>query len=236
MEKLLYCLWKADGVEADGFREALLSCSRQLLAEERLPGLRLAVADSGVAPAANRRLSSGAPLPDALLSVWLQNAAARAPLEAVLTERVARFECYRVRESEPLVNRTAAKDGRVRGMCQVAFLQRPERLSEREWLSLWQDSHTGVAIDTQATFGYRQNVVVQALKGGNPLPDAIVEENFPQEAMVSEYAFYGVENGDEGALAKRRDALLASCARFIDFDRIDVVPMSEYLLQAPPGR
>jgi hypothetical protein len=52
--------------------------------------------------------------------------------------------------------------------------------------------------------------------------------------MTSEYAFHGVEAGDEAALVNRRDELMASCARFIDFDRIDVVPMTEYLLQSPP--
>ena len=234
MEKLLYPLWKADGVDADAFRDELLAWSRALLVAASLPGLRLAVADSGVAPAAAKRLSSGAPLPDALLSVWLHDGEARAGLEAGLADRVARFECYRVREAEPLVNRAAAADGRVPGMCQVAFLHRPARLSEAEWLTLWQDSHTRVAIDTQDTFGYRQNVVLQSLAGSGAAPDAVVEENFPPEAMTSEYAFHGVEAGDEAALVNRRDELMASCARFIDFDRIDVVPMTEYLLQSPP--
>jgi hypothetical protein len=76
-------------------------------------------------------------------------------------------------------------------------------------------------------------VVLQSLEGRGAVPDAVVEENFPLEAMTSEYAFYGVAAGDDTSLAKRRDALMASCARFIDFDRIDVVPMTEYLLQPP---
>ena len=234
MEKLLYPLWKAEELAADAFRDALLAWSKQQLAQASLSGLRLAVADSGVAPAAGRRLSSGAPLPDGLLSLWLPDPGTRAPLEASLADRVARFECYRVREVEPLVNRRAGADGRVPGMCQVALLYRPARLSEEEWLSRWQGSHTPIAIDTQATFGYRQNLVVQALAGSAAPPDAVVEENFPPGAMTSEYAFYGVEAGDEASLARRRDELMASCARFIDFDRIDVVPMTEYLLQAPP--
>jgi hypothetical protein len=131
MEKLLYPLWKAEEVDADAFRDGLLAWLKALPGEMPLRGLRLAVADSGVAPAAGRRLSSGAPLPDALLSVWLPDMGARVPLEAGLTERAARFECYRVGEAEPLVNRTAAADGRVPGMCQVAFLHRPARLSHR---------------------------------------------------------------------------------------------------------
>ena len=235
MEKLLYPLWKAEGMDADAFRDGLLAWSQQQLARASLAALRLAVVDSGVAPAVGKRLSSGTPLPDALLSVWLQEGEARAPLETALADRVARFACYRVKEAEPLVNRTAGADGQVAGMCQVAFLYRPARLSEAEWLSLWQGSHTAIAMDTQGTFGYRQNLVVETFDGGAAPPDAVVEENFPPEAMTSEYAFYGVAPGDDASLEQRRGRLMSSCARFIDFDRIDVVPMTEYLLRAPPG-
>ena len=59
--------------------------------------------------------------------------------------------------------------------------------------------------------------------------DAIVEENFPPEAMISDHAFYDAE--DDIELAKRQERMMTSCARFIDFDRIDVVPMSEYLVK-----
>ncbi len=73
------------------------------------------------------------------------------------------------------------------------FLQRPRRLSEQQWLEVWQGSHTRVAIDTQSTFGYRQNVITRPMTYAAPPFDAIVEENFPQEAMTSQHAFYGVE-------------------------------------------
>ena len=76
--------------------------------------------------------------------------------------------------------------------------------------------------------------MVVARAGSAAPADAVVEENVPPGAMTSEYAFYGVVAGDEASVARRRDELMASCARFIDFDRIDVVPMTEYLLQAPP--
>ena len=63
--------------------------------------------------------------------------------------------------------------------------------------------------------------------------DAVIEESFPPEAMTSEQAFFGVT--DDQSLQENSTAMLASCARFIDFDRIDVVPMSEYVLRAWPG-
>jgi hypothetical protein len=84
-----------------------------------------------------------------------------------------------------------------------------------------------VAIDTQSTFGYRQNYVVRALTEAAPEVHAIVEENFPDEAMTSDHAFYAAP--DDATLARHQQAMMDSCARFIDFERIDVIPMSEYL-------
>ena len=60
--------------------------------------------------------------------------------------------------------------------------------------------------------------------------DAIVEENFPPAAMDSDHAFYNT-GGDENLLQQRMTAMLGSCARFIDFTKIDVIPMSEYLIK-----
>ena len=41
------------------------------------------------------------------------------------------------------------------------------------------------------------------------------------------------QNGytDDETLQANVGAMMESCARFIDFDRIDIVPMSEYLLK-----
>ena len=92
---------------------------------------------------------------------------------------------------------------------------------------MWQGSHTQVAIDTQSTFGYRQNVIVRALTYAAPHYRAIIEENFPAAAMTSPHAFYDAV-GDDARYKANLKAMIDSCARFIDMDRIDVVPTSEY--------
>jgi hypothetical protein len=56
-----------------------------------------------------------------------------------------------------------------------------------------------------------------------------VEENFPPEAMTDDHAFYAT-GGDDEVLQQHMTEMMASCARFIDFDTIDVIPMSEYLV------
>jgi len=173
------------------------------------------------------------PLPDGVVSVYLHGAElageVKTRLNAAVDSSVVRANCYLVNEAEVLAHKAASGE-RVYGFCQVVFLQRPPQLSEGEWLELWQGRHTQVAVDTQATFGYRQNVITQSTVEGAPVFHAIVEENFPPRAMTSDREFYGVSSDTD--LKTNLDAMLESCARFIDFDKIDVIPMSEYFFRA----
>ena len=97
--------------------------------------------------------------------VWLDTVmdAARQPVDGVLTRVAARLAGYLVTESVPLPNTTrgAPLGTRTDGFANIAFLRRPERLSVAEWLDGWQNGQTPVAIETQSTFGYTQNVVVR---------------------------------------------------------------------------
>ncbi|MEE4145820.1 MAG: hypothetical protein V2I26_13525 [Halieaceae bacterium] len=234
MEKLVYTLWQGAQPNADAFRDELLDvlCPR-LARVESIHGIRLAVADSAVAPAAGRRMESHPPVPGACLSLWVDCAGAADAWEPLIDRQVARRSAYLVTEAEPLVSQSThpvAAGERVPGMCQVVFLRRPASLARAQWFDVWQGSHTRVAIETQSTFGYRQNVVVRAI-GTDTLPcDAIVEENFPEGAMASDHVFYAT-GGDDELLQRRMTAMLESCARFIDFEHIDVIPMSEYLVR-----
>jgi len=234
MEKLLYPLWKPASQEADAFRDGLLEdLAPRLCATAGVHGVRLCVADTAVAPADARRMESNAPLPDAVLSLWVDFAGEGNDWEPLMDTHVAGRTGYLVAEGEPLVNQHAhpsAPGERVYGMCQVVFMSPPEGLGREEWLALWKDRHTRIAIDTQSTFGYRQNVVVRALGAATPACHAVVEENFPPEAMTCDHAFYA-SGGDEAVLEKHMSAMMDSCARFIDLSRIDVIPMSEYLIK-----
>ncbi len=239
MEKLIYSLWPQSGCSADEFRDELLG---QLCPElAQLPGVhavRLAVADSAVAAAAKRRMESHPPLPAAALSLWVDNAGAAAHWEPLVDRHVERKGAYLVVEAEPLPSRErhpSLPGERVHGMCHVVFMRKPAQLEREQWLSIWKDSHTAVAIDTQSTFGYRQNVVARVLGAGTLAFDAIVEENFPPEAMDSDHAFYNT-GGDDALLQQRMTAMIESCARFIDFGHIDVIPMSEYVIRDIVGR
>jgi hypothetical protein len=57
----------------------------------------------------------------------------------------------------------------------------------------------------------------------------IVEECFPPEAMHDSQTFYDAV-GDEAKHQRHQKLMMESCAKFIDFDRIDVIATSEYPL------
>lgn len=232
MEKILYPVWKASSLDGDEFRDLLLNRLGPELIAAGVRGLRLSVVDSAVEPAAGLRQANCRPAMDAMLSVWLDSSVFRAPIEALIQARVARMVGYLVTESEPIVNteHPPAVGQRTHGMAQIVFLQRPRRLSEQQWLEIWHGSHSQVAIDTQSTFGYRQNVIVRPMTYAAPPFDAIIEENFPPEAMTSQLAFYAADN--DAQMQANLQAMIDSCVRFIDFDKIDVIPTSEYVLKA----
>ena len=234
MEKVLYPVWKASSLTADDFRDVLLQqLAPKLVALEGVHGLRVCVADSAVLAAAGRRIESHAPVPDAMLSLWVDFAGAAPQWEPLIDAHVSHKTGYLVAEAEPLVNqqRHPSKPGdRVYGLCHVVFMSAPANMDHDEWLAIWKDSHTLIAIDTQSTFGYRQNLVVRLLSADTPHCHAVVEENFPPEAMTSDHAFYATE-GNETLLQEHMKTMIDSCARFIDFEKIDVIPMSEYLIK-----
>ncbi len=63
-----------------------------------------------------------------------------------------------------------------------------------------------------------------------PHYDAIIEEAFPEAAMTSWQAIYDAE-GDEARFNRHQQAMIDSCTRFIDFDKIDACSTSEYVFK-----
>ncbi|HSW13348.1 MAG TPA: EthD domain-containing protein [Solimonas sp.] len=237
MEKIIYTLWKRADDSPAAFADSLRTqLSAQLLALG-VRGLQLNIDDADVAPAAGIRQIANAPLPDALLQVWLDSAITlrRAPVDAAIGAVVAKCDAYLVTESVPLRNQRhpPASGQRTHGFAQIALLVKPPRLGHDQWLANWHDGHTPVAIETQSTFEYRQNVVVRALTPGARPYDAIVEECFPPEAMSDPHAFFDAV-GDPQKFQRNLDRMMASVGRFLDLGTIDVLATSQYCL-APPA-
>ena len=199
----------------------------------RLTGseIQLNLDDQAVAPAADKRMAASGPLPNGMLSIGLE-----AGQESVLLQRIAaglpdgtQRAVYRVEAAEPLADEQHALGNgqRTPGFSQVALLQCPDFLSYDQWLDYWKTVHTPLAIDTQDTFRYLQNRVLEVIEGDRDAVTAIVEECFPAAAMTDPRAFYDAR-GDEARFQANSSRMMESCAKFIDFARIDVLPTSEY--------
>jgi len=234
MEKIIYAVWKHETDSPEGFKRKLLSDQiAGRLAWSGVHKLRISVVDDDVAPAEPLRIIASKPPVDAIISMWVDTAIHRSPLEEIIEKATVRMVGYLVTESIPLMDPKAnvAERQRVPGMNSVVFLTRPARLSYEEWMTIWQGSHAQIAMDIQSTFGYKQNVIVRPLTYAAPPYDAIVEENFPAEAMTDSQVFYDAV-GDDEKRRKNEQKMIESCMRFIDFDKLDRIPMSEYVVKS----
>lgn len=233
MEKLVYAVWRREGDAPHQFSSRLRADLPETLAELGVVGLQVNIADDDVA-AAMVRITAVEPAIDGALSIWVSTAsdAVRLPIEAALAEVTGKFAGYLVTESVPLANPVTPSGARTPGYANLAFLRRPDELDQGEWLRRWQGQHTTVAIETQSTFGYTQNVVVRAVTADAPEIHGIVEELFPAEAMTDLHAFFDT-GGDDDELARRMHAMGASVSNFGADRVIDVVPTSRYVVITP---
>ena len=219
----MFALWGDDltmSLHAESLRQALGAAGAERL--------QVNVDDAHVAPAM-RIPTSDEPI-GAIVSVWTSGPTdvVTAALSAV-ADRIAGWE---VEERRPIDPPETWDGSRSEGLANVAVLRRPAELTQEEWLHRWLVDHTPVAIATQATFGYLQNVVVapvtpdaESVCGG---VSALVEELFPIEGMTDMHAFYG-SGGDDAELTERLTTLMASVARFGADRDLDLVPTSRYL-------
>ena len=197
------------------------------LASAGVRRLQLNLDDDEVAPA--MRIATGPDHVDAVVSVWADDDSSSGAATAILGELAPRLAGWEVEERRPIPPPETASGERLDALANVAVLQRPDDLDREVWLHRWLVEHTPIAIATQATFGYVQNLVTQPLTPDPPRRvDALVEELFPTAGMVDMHAFYG-SGGDARELDERLTRLMASVAR-IGFDHdLDLVPSSRFV-------
>lgn len=226
LEKLLYAFWQP--------RETAAMLQDLGPALKRLAGVRsvqLNLPDArfcGAGQTPIRRLQPGL---EGTVGIWIDSASLRAPAEALIGRFTGGMHGYSVVESEPLPNtRFPVGDGRrLPALSQVCFLGKPDRMDHGEWLQVWLDGHTAVAIATQSTFQYVQNAVLRPLTAGAPALHGIIEECFPEEAFDDDAVFYDAV-GDADRLRANVARMNASCARFIDPARIDRIFTAQHVV------
>jgi hypothetical protein len=238
MEKIILTLWKPAQPNAGQWRADLLGL-RDALVAAGAKNIRVMLVDEAVAAASAQRITNSAAPLDGMLSLWLDSASQWPAIKTLVAPLTSRLEAYLVVESEPYPEERQARSAlyqvpvgqRTPGMNQVALLHKPDRMSYEHWHDTWRNGHGPNAYPLQSIFGYRQNTVVRALTFGAPVLHAIVEENFPPEAIGNPQGFFAAL-GDPEKCAQRQQAMYESTSRFIDFEKIDCILTSEYQLSA----
>ena len=232
MEKLCYVLWKPPEMTGDAFRDALLADVAPSLLAGGVRGLSLLAADAEAESVARARMTHMDDPIAGMLSVWLDSVDDRRSIETALAPCVRRVAGYLVTESVPLRNTThrAPVGSRTPGITMLALLEKPERLALNDWLALWHDRHSPLAMEIQCTFRYVRNVVARALTPDAPPWLGLVEEAFPDGAVTDLERWYDAV-GNPAKLRERLGQMVSSVQRFLDLDRVETHPLSELVLR-----
>lgn len=231
MEKVICALWKAHDESRALFNDHLRATLPGQLRAAGATGVRLNLEDDLTDSGSALRQSRAAPQHQATLQYWLPSANAlfRRDIDAIVDRSCAHWAAWLVAESTIIPNRDHAPmaGSRTWGWAQMAFLTLPDGMAHADWLAIWQDDHTRVAIETQANFEYVQNLIVRALTPGAPPYVAIVEECFPEVALTNPFAFFDAM-GNRPKFDANLARMMDSCDRFIARGTIDVIPTSQY--------
>ena len=210
-------------------RERLFASSlRSALADAGATAVQVNLDDDDVAPA--MRFGPGERI-TALVSVWTDGAPS-AVVDVVADAAGEQPHAYLVSERVRLDPAPVPDGVRSDVMAQMALLRWSPSMTHEEYLAYWMLEHTPIAIRTQATTAYIQNVVDEALTPSSPELSAIVEEHFPMAGMTDPHAYYG-SRGDDAELRRRSAELMESVARFGADQNLDLVPTSRYLWRLP---
>jgi hypothetical protein len=219
MEKLVYLLLGSAGTVAPDVAAALREATVGELSAQGARSIQVNVTDAALGQPFGVEPVPGSEQILAAVSVWVDTAEGNRVASTLPDAGPggAAWHGWLVCESEPMPNRThpPGADGRVPGFAQLVALSRPPHLSWGEWRHVWQGAHTPVAINTQSSFRYVQNVVFRALTPGAPAYAAVVEECFPLEAATDLHVFFDAV-GDDARLTRHMAAMSESCDRFMD--------------------
>lgn len=231
MEKLICTLWAPEGTSRADYGAGLVETLPAALKSAGASAIRLNIRDATVEPAASLNQMWQTPQQDAVVQFWLPSANAifRGAVDDILAAHCSHFAAWMVAESTIIPNRAhpPRAGSRTWGWSQASFISFLAVQSWADSVDHWHRHHTRVAIDTQSNFEYVQNLIVRALTPDAPAYGAFVEECFPLEAMTDTRVFFDAVN-DADKFAANAKAMNDSCAGFIDFGRIDIIPTSQF--------
>ena len=231
MEKLVYVLWCAPDHSRSVLIRTLLTTVAECLAADRaVERIQINVRDDAVAD--GRSIEQGEDLPDAVVSLWLPSAHAAARVEKIIRPHAGRLAAYSVVESTVLPHSAPPSAGeRSEGFSQLAFFTRRSGLDPVAFRETWMRQHTAVAIETQETFHYTQNIVNRPLTDEAPAWDGIVDEWYPIAALTDPLVYWKAE-GSPATQQLNYERETASVLRFADLNGMALIVTSAYRIGA----
>jgi len=197
---------------------------RDSLAQVGATDLQVCVDDAVVEDAL--RMAQGEPV-TAVASIWTAGDT-RSVVEVIDSAAdTPGCDAYGVTERVRLDPRPVADGARADLVAQIALLRKPDSMTREEYLDYWLLEHTAVAIRTQNTVAYIQNIVEETLASSSPPVAAIVEEHFPMASLTDPHELYG-SRGDDAELEYRMAELIESVVQFGAHRGLDLVPSSLY--------
>lgn len=238
MEKLVYLIWARPAATAADHARIAAAITAPLLALEPAQ-LWLQVDDADAEVAVPLPPPEGEHTPMGVVSIWLDRYDDRGPFEDVLRAHCERIAGYLVLESlytDYGGNRHSGPrhwpDGqRSPGVTMVTLMERPDRLSDDEWVTHWHTVQSPVSESMQPRTRYVRNAVVRAVTPDAPPYRGIVEECWPSPEHITDPMLFYCADGDPEVMQSNLREMLASVTAFLDLDRIRSVTMSEYLLK-----
>ena len=230
MEKLIYFLGETEAGRIPRgrveLRDALLASGPALTSAGALKS-SFTVADLDD-PRLDRVFQANAfGLMDAMVSLWVDSVDGRKAIEAILSPLAPRLAGYLVTESVPRAwqGRDWPDGERSPGVAFVSAFPKLDSVDDEDFYEFWHGSHTPLSLEIHPLLTYFRNSVARCLTPGAPRHNAIVNESVASlEVASNDDLFY---SGTEGQRRTEEDLM-----RFIDYETLSTVLMSEYILRS----
>jgi hypothetical protein len=240
VEKLIYLVWLPEGTPRRRVREVMLGSVAPVLLGLGPKGLTMDLDDEDADVPSPMPPPPGEPMPQSVVSLWLDAYDHREPFEAVLRSVSARLAGYQVTESlysdygdSPWSGPRDWPDGeRSPGLLTVAlFEQRPDMALE-EWLTFWHTKQSPMSEAVQPRCRYVRNTAFRTLTPGAPPYRGIVEEAWPSAIHVTDPMLFYCGEGDPERMSANIATMVEHVTAFIDLATMRSLTMSEWILRS----
>ncbi len=239
MVKLIYVLWGPEGQSKKKMKDLLLNEVPQKLYDAGVQKLTMYIDDEYSTVRSPAPKIYRGPAISAEISLWVEELKQHHEIEKSLEPYGFRSAGYLVDEliyteyggNRHFRDRDWPDGERSPVVMAVTLMERPHRLSHKEWIRRWHGTQSPVSEAMQPRARYIRNVVLQAVTPDAPPFQGIVEEAWPSARHITNpFLFYGASNIFQLALNIYR--MFRSVSAFLNFTKIRTSTMSEYILKS----